>query len=304
MMIGLWSDSHNFPSLPVMKLAAWHKLRGDRVELWQPLMRYDKVYCSKVFDFTRDAEDIGLIRADAIERGGTGYGDFTSQLPAEIEHIYPDYSLYPKYREAYGFLTRGCPRGCGFCIVSGKEGRESRRVAELSEFWRGQQVIKLLDPNLLACREHEQLLKELANSGAWVDFTQGLDIRLVTRDNVALLNRLKVKALHFAWDDPRMDLTRYFEEFSRLSVVSDYRKRKVYVLTNYSSTHEQDLYRVYTLRQLGFDPYIMIYDKNKAPHITRRLQRWCNNKWIFRAEPDFTKYTPNCGAKMDGEAET
>lgn len=301
MMIGLWSDSHNFPSLPVMKLAAWHKLRGDRVELWQPLMRYDKVYCSKVFDFTRDAEDIGLIRADAIERGGTGYGDFTSQLPAEIEHIYPDYSLYPKYREAYGFLTRGCPRGCGFCIVSGKEGRESRRVAELSEFWRGQQVIKLLDPNLLACREHEQLLKELANSGAWVDFTQGLDIRLVTRDNVALLNRLKVKALHFAWDDPRMDLTRYFEEFSRLSVVSDYRKRKVYVLTNYSSTHEQDLYRVYTLRQLGFDPYIMIYDKNKAPHITRRLQRWCNNKWIFRAEPDFTKYTPNCGAKRDGE---
>ncbi len=301
MMIGLWSDSHNFPSLPVMKLAAWHKLRGDRVELWQPLMRYDKVYCSKVFDFTRDAEDIGLIRADAVERGGTGYGDFTSQLPAEIEHIYPDYSLYPKYREAYGFLTRGCPRGCGFCIVSGKEGRESRRVAELSEFWRGQQVIKLLDPNLLACREHEQLLKELANSGAWVDFTQGLDIRLVTRDNVALLNRLKVKALHFAWDDPRMDLTRYFEEFSRLSVVSDYRKRKVYVLTNYSSTHEQDLYRVYTLRQLGFDPYIMIYDKNKAPHITRRLQRWCNNKWIFRAEPDFTKYTPNCGAKRDGE---
>lgn len=300
MMIGLWSDSHNFPSLPVMKLAAWHKLRGDRVELWQPLMRYDKVYCSKVFDFTRDAEDIGLIRADAVERGGTGYGDFTSQLPAEIEHIYPDYSLYPKYREAYGFLTRGCPRGCGFCIVSGKEGRESRRVAELSEFWRGQQVIKLLDPNLLACREHEQLLKELANSGAWVDFTQGLDIRLVTRDNVALLNRLKVKALHFAWDDPRMDLTRYFEEFSRLSVVSDYRKRKVYVLTNYSSTHEQDLYRVYTLRQLGFDPYIMIYDKNKAPHITRRLQRWCNNKWIFRAEPDFTKYTPNCGDRMDG----
>lgn len=96
-----------------------------------------------------------------------------------MEHIYPDYSLYPSLTKdtAYGFLTRGCPRGCHFCIVSGKEGRASRKVADLSEWWRGQKNIKLLDPNLLACREHMDLLGQLADSEAWVDFTQGLDCR-------------------------------------------------------------------------------------------------------------------------------
>lgn len=289
MKIGLWSDCHNWPSLPAMKISAWHKAKGDHVELWQPLMEYDKVYCSKVFDFTPDAEDVGIIRADEVDRGGTGYS-LSKQLPDEMEHIYPDYSLYPQYCEAYGFLTRGCPRGCGFCVVSAKEGRRSRQVADLSEFWRGQKTIKLLDPNLLACLEHEKLLQELAESGAWVDFTQGLDVRLTTPDNIRLLNGIKTKMLHFAWDNPEDDLTPYFEQFASLSAVKDCRKRRVYVLTNYGSTHEQDLCRIYTLRQIGFDPYVMIYDKAHAPKITRRLQRWCNSKWIFWSEPDFDKY--------------
>lgn len=290
MKIGIWSDCHHFPSLPAMKLSAWHKARGDDVELWQPLMEYDKVYCSKVFDFTQDAENIGIIRADEVERGGTGYGDYTKCLPHEVEHIYPDYGLYPQYKEAYGFLTRGCPRACKFCIVSGKEGRRSHQVADLSEFWRGQRVIKLLDPNLLACSDHERLLRQLAKSGAWVDFTQGLDIRLTTPDNIRLLGDIKTRRLHFAWDNPHDDLKPYFERFAALSNVQDIRRRGVYVLTNFDSTHEEDLYRVYTLRALGFDPYVMVYDKANAPRITRCLQRWCNNKIIFRAEPDFAKY--------------
>lgn len=290
MKIGIWSDCHNFPSLPAMKLSAYHKARGDSVELWQPLMEYDKVYCSKVFDFTPDAEDIGIIRAGEVERGGTGYGYYTTTLPDEIEHIYPDYSLYPQYKAAYGFLTRGCPRGCGFCIVSAKEGKVSKQVADLSEFWRGQREIKLLDPNLLACREHEHLLQQLADSGALVDFTQGLDVRLTNPNNIALLNRVKTKMLHFAWDNPEDDLVPYFRRFAELTAVTDYRKRKVYVLTNFGSTHQDDLRRVYTLRDIGYDPYVMVYDKANAPKTTRRLQRWCNSKWIFWAEPDFEKY--------------
>ena len=295
MKIGLWSDCHNFPSLPLMKLSAWHKARGDEVELWQALNEYDIVYCSKVFDFTADADDTAIIRANVIYKGGTGYGDFTCRLPDAVEHIYPDYSLYPQYREAYGFLTRGCPRGCGFCIVSAKEGRISSKVADLSEFWRGQRVIKLLDPNLLACRDHEGLLQQLSDSGAWVDFTQGLDVRLATPDNISLLNNVKTKMLHFAWDNPNNDLTGYFIKFAELSTVNDFRRRRVYVLTNYNSTHDQDLYRIYTLSRLGYDPYVMIYDKQKAPRTTRLLQRWCNNKIIFRSEPDFKKFDPKRG---------
>lgn len=290
MKIGLWSDCHNFPSLPLMKLSAWHKAQGDTVDFLNRLDRYDRVYCSKTFDFTPDAEDEALIQADKIIRAGTGYGDYKTELPQEVEHIYPDYGLYPNYKFAAGFLTRGCPRNCGFCVVSKKEGLKSRQVADLSEFWRGQKVIKLLDPNLLACRDHERLLQQLIDSKSWVDFTQGLDIRLTNSDNVNLLNRIKTKMLHFAWDNPNQDLTAYFERFNRLTKCKDERKKRVYVLTNFGSTHEQDLYRVYTLRSLGFDPYVMIYEKQTAPKITRRLQRWVNNKFIFRSCERFEDY--------------
>lgn len=286
MRIGLIDvDGHNFPNLPVMKLSAYHKARGDSVEWYDPLFsgQMDVVYKSKVFDFTPDYQY--PIQADLVIRGGTGYyyPSGGPELPPDVEHIYPDYGLYDISDTAYGFLTRGCPRGCKFCVVGSKEGRTSRKVADLSEFWRGQKVIKLLDPNLLACKGHIEILQQLVDSGAWVDFTQGLDIRLITEDNVSLLDKIKVKMLHFAWDNPRQDLTQDFKRFNRLSKLRDYRKKGVYVLTNFGSTFEEDLHRIYTLRDLGFDPYVMIYDKEHAPDQIRQLQRWVNNKIIFHS---------------------
>lgn len=299
--VGLWSDCHNFPSLPLMKLSAYHKSIGDTTELFNRWDTYDLVYASKVFSFTEDI-DTYLVQADEIRKGGTGYcisvqngrevfdNANDAPLPKEIEHIYPDYSLYPDYKYAVGFLTRGCPRNCGFCVVGKKEGLCSRQVADLSEFWRGQKEIKLLDPNLLACKDHEQILQQLAKSGAKVDFTQGLDIRLTNPDNIALLNQLKTPMLHFAWDNPRQDLTGYFKRFSEYTAVKSERNKIVYVLTNYSSTIEEDLYRIYTLRDLGYSPYVMIYQKDTAPREIKRMQRWCNNRFIFRSEPDFKDY--------------
>ena len=164
-----------------LKISAYHKAKGDEVEPWFPMNHYDKVYMSKVFPGSADVDTV--IYADEVERGGTGYfyPDGGPPLPEEIEHIFPDYGLYPEAAagRAYGFLTRGCPRQCGFCIVGKKEGTVSRQVADLSEFWNGQREIKLLDPNILACKDRERLLGELAASGAWVDFTQGLDVRLI-----------------------------------------------------------------------------------------------------------------------------
>ena len=165
-------------------------------------------------------------------------------------------------------------------------------VADLSEFWSGQREIKLLDANLLACKDHERLLMQLAESRAWVDFSQGLDIRLTTPDNIALLNKVRTKAVHFAWDNPDIDLTPYFLRFVELTAIKSDRKRRVYVLTNYGSTHEQDLYRVNTLRAIGYDPYVMIYERPTAPPITRHLQRWVNNKRIFYTVPNFSDYAP------------
>ena len=152
MRIGLIDvDGHNFPNIPLMKLSAWHKKHGDAVEWYSPLMgHFDKVYMSKVFSFSDDYAY--AVDADEIIKGGSGYAislqngkevydkSKDTSLPYEIEHIYPDYSIYPELTKdtAFGFLTRGCPRGCGFCHVAGKEGQRSYKVADLSEFWNGQ----------------------------------------------------------------------------------------------------------------------------------------------------------------------
>lgn len=293
MKIGLLDvDGHNFPNLPLMKISAYHKARGDDVDWVNLFEHYDRVYQSKVFTFTADFEY--FIDADEIQKGGTGYG-LNNSLPCEIEHCYPDYGLYPEYKEAYGFLTRGCPRACKFCIVSEKEGRKSVKAADLDEFWKGQHTIKLLDPNLLACREHKELLQQLIDSRAYIDFTQGLDIRLVNDSNFDLICKCKVKMIHFAWDNPEeRNIIEKFKSFKKLSGI-DMRKLRVYVLTNFNSTHEQDLYRVYKLKEMGYDPYIMVYNKESAPRITRHLQRWVNNKYIFRSVDKFEDYLSRVG---------
>lgn len=280
-------DGHNFPNLALMKLATYHKQRGDEVEWAFPLLPYDRVYMAKVFTFTQD--DITAYQTDDIVRGGTGY-DLQSKLPADVENCYPDYSIYGITDTAYGYLTRGCPRGCRFCIVAEKEGKQSKKVANLENFWRGQKYIKLLDPNLLACPDWKELMQQLIDSKAWVDFTQGLDIRLMTAEKADMIQQCKKKMLHFAWDNPEDELTfEKLKEYRKAFSLPD-DKCKVYVLTNFNSTHEQDLERVYRLRDIGYDPFVMVYEKWNAPKETRRLQRWCNNKVIFRAEPDFAKY--------------
>lgn len=286
MKIGLIDvDGHNFPNLCLMKLSAWHKAQGDEVEWCFPLKHYDRVYMSRIFDDTYTNDYLTAINADEVIKGGTGYG-LNNKLPEEIEHIYPDYSLYPELTKntAYGFLTRGCPNNCPFCIVSKKEGRRAYKVADLSEFWRGQKEIKLLDANLLACKEHLDLLEQLVASKATVDFTQGLDARLVTKKNIETLAKVKVKMVHFAFDLMKNEKQilkglRLYKEATNINE----RKTGVYILTNFNTTHEEDLYRVYKVRELGYLPYVMVFNKPKAPQITKDLQRWCNNRIIYRA---------------------
>lgn len=282
-----------FPNVPLMKLAAYHKARGDVVNWWCALERYDVAYKSRIFDFTLELQY--FVMADAVIEGGTGYG-LENKLPDEVERITPDYSIYPQFSKiAFGFLTRGCPNNCPFCIVGRKEGKTSERVADLSDFRTGQPLIKLLDPNLLACKDHEAVLQQLIASGAWVDFTQGLDIRLTSADNVELLKRVRIKRIHFAWDNPKQDLTASFERFKTLSGIMDYRKLGVYVLVNFNSTHEEDLHRIVTLRELGYSPYVMIYNKQTAPRRARLLQRWVNNRIIFASVKNFEDYDASRG---------
>lgn len=313
MKIGLIDrDNTNFPNLALMKISAYHKSIGDEVSWYDYFLNgyYDKVYVSKVFSDEYSKEDLTAIQADEIIYGGSGYAitiengkevyhkELDKNLPDEIEHIYPDYSIYPELTKdtAYGFLTRGCPRACHFCIVSGKEGRASFKVADLSEFWNGQKNIKLLDPNILACREHLDLLKQLADSGAMVDFTQGIDARLITEKNIKSLLSVKTKSIHFAFDYIENEkqilkgLKIYADNVELSKKIPD-GKKTVYILTNYNTSFEEDWYRVEKVRELGFSPYIMIYRKPTAPQITRWLQRWCNNRILYNSS-DFFDFVP------------
>ena len=296
-----------FPNLALMKISAYHKAQGDHVEMWNGLEHYDRVYMSKIFSDEYTPDMNFAIQADEVIRGGSGYcietingvehyrPELGADLPPEIEHIYPDYGLYPTLTQdtAYGFLTRGCPRGCHFCIVADKEGRRSRKVADLGEWWRGQKNIVLMDPNILAYKGHMDLLGQLADSKARVDINQGVDSRLLTPESVEAINAIKVKNIHFAWDYMR-------EEKAVLRGLELYRsmaRRKVngawgavYTLTNYDTTMEENLYRIYTLRDMGYDPYVMIYNKPNAPQDIKRLQRWCNNKFVFKSCLRFEDY--------------
>ena len=303
MIVGLIDvDGHNFPNLALMKISAWHKAQGDRVEWWWGLGgEYDLVYMSKVFDSTYTPDIPEPLNAKRIIKGGTGYG-LDNRLPDEIEHIYPDYSIYPELTKetAYGFLTRGCPRACDCCIVAGKEGRRSVKVADLSEWWSGQKRIELLDPNLLACPDHMNLLQQLKESGSQVNFNQGLDARFLTPANIEAINAIRLKDIHFAWDYMRESKA----VLKGLQLYRDRASRKVhgawgtvYVLTNHSTTMDENLYRIYTLRDLGFDPYVMVFDRPNAPQEIRHLQRWCNNRLIFKSVPDFRDYSPK-GEKL------
>lgn len=314
MRIGLIDvDGHNFPSLPLMKISAYHKQKGDSVEWYQPLFHsagepFDIVYMSRVFGDEYSSDYPYHVNAKKIYKGGTGYyisvvdgievfdKENHKNLPEEIEHMYPDYSLYPEYTKdtAYGFLTRGCSNNCQFCIVSDKEGICSHKVADLSEFWNGQKHIKLLDPNLLGCKDHMDLLQQLVDSKAKVDFTQGLDARFINRENLELLKQINIEMLHFAFDFMRFEkhIVKGLELAKEVLQI-DTRKAVVYMLTNFNTTIEEDLYRVEKIKELGYMPDVRIYRKSSLPkhHVLKDLQRWTLMRAVYMTTP-FMDYVP------------
>ncbi len=304
MRIGLIDvDGHNFPNLALMRISSYHKAKGDSVEWWwSDLEHYDVVYMSKVFSDAYSKDVPEPMNADKVIRGGTGYAislgsdgkehfdkEAHADLPPEIERCFPDYSIYPQFDFAVSMTSRGCPRGCSFCHVQAKEGCRSVKVANVSDFWNGQKEIKILDPNITACRDKRELMAQYRETGARLDFTQGLDIRLLNDADMDDINHMRLRTLHFAWDNPKDNLEGKFREFA-----AGFRRKSnigmVYVLTNYDSTLDEDLYRIQTLRDLRYDPYVMVYDKPHAPKQIRQLQRWCNNKIIFKSCPRFEDY--------------
>lgn len=296
-----------FPNLALMRISAWHKSRGDVVEWWQPPLiepMYDVVYMSKVFseDYSPDVPE--PMNAAVVIKGGTGYCITLDEdgrerfdagkhktLEPEIERMFPDYSIYPQFRYALSMTSRGCPRGCPFCHVVAKEGRGSVKVADVRDFWNGQPHIEVLDANITACGDKRDLFRQYMETGATICFSQGLDIRLLDDEDIYDLKRMRVEDTHFAWDNAREDLRERFAYYAKHGKKNRHGNYgMVYVLTNYNSTQEQDLYRIYTLREMGFNPYVMVYDKPHAPKAAKRLQKWCNSVVLSCASPRYEDY--------------
>lgn len=282
-------DGHNFPNLALMKISAYHKSIGDNVG-WVDIGNYDKTYMSKVFTFT-PAHVHGFGDYGEVIMGGTGFGDH-SVLPDHIEHIMPDYSIYGIKDIAYGFLTRGCPNKCSWCVVPKKEGN-IRANADITEFWNGQKYAVLLDNNVLAHEHGLKQIEKMAKLGVKIDFNQGLDARLIDDTIAKLLASAKwYRPIRLACDTKSQ--MPYIEKAVGLLRKHNATPQNyfIYVLVK---DIEDALERVEFLKGLNLDPFAQPYrdfENNISPtKEQKQFARWVNHKAIFKSV-EFKNYKP------------
>lgn len=280
-------DGHNFPNLVLMKLSSWHKKQGDNVSWYSGIEHYDKVYMSKVFTFSPD--DCRVMQADEIIKGGSGYKMYDQVLSDDIEHICPDYSLYPNYQDAYGFLTRGCVNQCSFCIVPRKEG-SIRKHADITEFLAGRKSAILMDNNVLASDWGLQQIEQIASMKIKVDFNQGLDCRLIAKDRklANLLSRVHWKRfIRMAYDSSIIteEVTAAIAYLKEAGVPSH--KLFFYMLVKDGQIEDAKNRALY-LDSLGCIPFAMSYrDLNSNSTSVSDEQKyfgwWCNQRQAFKS---------------------
>ncbi len=282
MKIGLIDvDSRHFPNLALMRLSAWHKRRGDDVEWWNGFTRYDRVYLSKVFTFTPDFDTV--IEAGEIVTGGTGYRDYR-ELPPEVEAMPPDYSIYPRYPWAVGFLTRGCERSCPWCIVPRKEGR-IRPAADWEDIKRpDSREIVFLDNNVLASEHGLEQIERMGGEKVWVDFNQGLDARLITPWTAELLAELRWKRfVRLSCDTSEMlPVVEQAAAYLREAGIAKSRLWAYVLVRDVADAHR----RVLALRDMGVLPFAQPYrdfEGGEPAEEQKAFARWVNHRAVFRS---------------------
>lgn len=280
MKIGLIDvDGHHYPNLALMHISAYHKLRGDEVDWWNALDRYDRVYMSKVFTWTPDIDTV--IMADDIRRGGTGYGIYDA-LPDEIEHCFPDYSIYPYATAAYGFITRGCIRKCPWCVVPEKEGeiRPNERWQDIKR--PDSRDMILMDNNVLALSYGIEQIEEMSHADVRIDFNQALDARLVTPEIAKMLARCKwITQIRFACDVPQMlpVVDNVVGMLTRLGMNS--RRIMIYAMATEIEEAEK---RHIALQKMGVEIYMppfRPFDGSEPSAEMKRFARWANRRAIW-----------------------
>jgi hypothetical protein len=278
-------DSHNFPNLALMKISAWHKAHGDTVDWYSPLFSNpDKIYASKVFTFTPDYLDYNPCHPQPI-KGGTGY-DIASKLPGDVDAMQPDYTIYPQYDHAIGFLSRGCIRNCNFCLVRKKEGY-IRQYSDIEQVAQGRKMVVLMDNNFLA-NDPDFVRDQLEKSvylNLKIDFNQGLDCRLINEDNAQWLAKCKWGIvtgsntyIRFSCDHNEM-IEPCKRAISTMRKAGFTGKFFVYLLAKDPVETLDRLKQVLAIDQ-KINPFVMPFrdfgdGKIKDPEL-KRLARWCN----------------------------
>lgn len=281
------------PNLALMKVATYHKAKGDEVNLVRGmaissrLYVPDIVYISCIFSENRD---IAIQMSKQFPHsevcvGGSGI-NLVTELPKEIEHLMPDYDLF-NCDYSMGFTSRGCIRKCPFCIVPTKEG-SIKAVADIYEFWNpDHKHLVILDNNILALPEHfRHIANQINDEGLTVDFNQGLDIRLVDESNARILATLRLQPeIRFSWDDIKTEP----QIRKGLEILKDAGIKRAfwYVLVGYNSIIEDDLYRLNVLKSLGQRAYIMRYKRGEK--IYADMAAWANQPAFF-AKTTFSEF--------------
>ena len=296
-------DRTDFPNLALGKIARYHKSEGDEVVWVDPLFHrggYDKVYMSKIFTFTPDYEY--PIIADEIDKGGTGY-DLHKKLPKEIDRLQPDYSIYSNVdsKTAYGFLTRGCPNKCPWCVVPIKEGKQTPYMDVEEIAIDGRKNLILMDNNILASDYGLEQIEKIIKNGYRIDFNQAMDARLVTDDIAKMLAQVKwLTPIRFGCDTHRQ-----IEHCRRaMQMIDKYRKNPAwYLLYTIIGDDINEVYdRLSAFRdnnhvRINGQPYRNFNDPNQIiPQWQKDMARWANRKEIY-ATCDFKDYEPRKGFK-------
>jgi hypothetical protein len=281
MNIGLLDiDGHNFPNLALMKISAYHKARGDRVEFATMFEHYDIIYKSKVFTWTPDNNY--AYNTDKYQEGGTGY-DLHTELNPEIDMMLPDYELY-NCKHAYGFLTRGCIRKCPWCVVPDKEGN-IRPYMDIDDFIGPFKSAILMDNNVLAHEHGLAQIEKIIKRRIQIDFNQGLDARLITDDIADLLKRVKwLNGIRLACDSMQM-IEPVKTAIENLRWAKYYGPISVYVLVKDIS---DAIKRIKFLNGMKVDPFAQAYRNIDGTEPTPEQDdfcRWVNHKAIFKSVP-------------------
>jgi len=296
-------DDTGFPNLALMKISAWHKSRGDSVRLLYRAVKVDQLYASAVFTWNRRKAEV--LKSQGAIVGGTGV-DLRGELPAEIEAMRPDYSLYG-IDYGMGFLMRGCIWQCSFCVVPEKEGT-ARSVASIDDLLnvetdRARPFVVLLDNEFFfKVKWAIDRLGEFTDRG--IDFcpSQGLDIRVMTPKLAAVLAvapywnlRHTARQITFAFDDIRIE--RQYRRGVELLLDAGIPGRHLqsFVLVGFNSTIEDDLRRIEIIRSYNIDPYVMVYrdprtGERSSDRQIRHLARWAN-RHLYRTI-EFSDYRP------------